>query len=610
VRAILALTLGAALGAADTPWLAYAFPAGGRQGATVAITVAGENLASTYGAVVGGGGVSARLATTPSGVETGATKQKKRNQSVMDEIGVIELTIAADAAPGPRSLRLLTAEGPSNPRIIVIGSAPELAEEPAGRPGKADQAALQHRPISVPALPATLHGQILPGETDRWSLALRGGEPVVFAVAARALIPYIADAVPGWCQPLLTLRDASGRELASADADGFRQDALLRWTPPADTTCTLELRDVLWRGRPDFIYRIAAGPPGPVATTPLPPDGWESLTLAAGAVHERLLTGTAGSRLELAVRARRIGSPLDARLELLGPDGAVVAAADDTVDRAQGVSTQHADPEMIATLPADGAYRLRLSDVLGHGGTGYIAQLYAGPPRPRCELIAMPSSLALPAGGSVPLTVHAVRHGGHSGAIALRLADGDGLILDGGLIPAGADRVQATISCPPGTAPELQAPRVVADEGQAAWADDAMQAFLWMQLVPCDGATLAVLPGAPVRVIPTSATLALIPGRTARLGLSIERQTGWDGDIRIVLHQPPPGVSLRNGRIKPGADAGGCEVLLAADAALPAANLVMQATISREDGVRPDGKPKRIQATVWLPAVRLVAGTP
>src|SRR6185369_1395468 len=44
---------------------------------------------------------------------------------------------------------------------------------------------------------------------------------------ARALIPYLADAVPGWFQATLALRDAKGRELAYDDDFRFNPDPVL-----------------------------------------------------------------------------------------------------------------------------------------------------------------------------------------------------------------------------------------------------------------------------------------------------------------------------------------------------------------------------------------------
>ncbi|MFO1450033.1 MAG: hypothetical protein U1F61_17880 [Opitutaceae bacterium] len=77
---------------------------------------------------------------------------------------------------------------------------------------------------------------------------------------ARSLIPYLADAVPGWFQAVLRPRpDESGREVAYNDDSHFNPDPTLSIAVPRDGTYVLEINDSLYRGRQDFIYRIALG---------------------------------------------------------------------------------------------------------------------------------------------------------------------------------------------------------------------------------------------------------------------------------------------------------------------------------------------------------------
>ena len=49
-----------------------------------------------------------------------------------------------------------------------------------------------------------MNGQIASGEVNRYRFEASKGQRLVISVAARQLIPYIADAVPGWFQPVLT----------------------------------------------------------------------------------------------------------------------------------------------------------------------------------------------------------------------------------------------------------------------------------------------------------------------------------------------------------------------------------------------------------------------
>jgi len=104
-----------------------------------------------------------------------------------------------------------------------------------------------------------LNGQILPGDTDRFSFKAAKGDQLVVASAARELIPHLADAVPGWFQATLALYDANGRELAYADDYRFNPDPVLYYEIPSDGSYTLEIKDALYRGRQDFVYRITLG---------------------------------------------------------------------------------------------------------------------------------------------------------------------------------------------------------------------------------------------------------------------------------------------------------------------------------------------------------------
>ena len=79
-----------------------------------------------------------------------------------------------------------------------------------------------------------------------------------------------------------------------------------------------------------------------------------------------------GQTVTAEVRAARIGSRLDSRLELFAPDGKRLAENDD------GHGT---DSQLRFTAPADGVYRLRISDSLRGGSQAHVYRLTvtAGP---------------------------------------------------------------------------------------------------------------------------------------------------------------------------------------------------------------------------------------
>ena len=180
---------------------------------------------------------------------------------------LLEVAIAPDARPGRRELRLVTPRGVSNPLQFHVGQLPESVRPPMISAtlqvlGK-EAAALRKRPPEEAevriTLPCMVNGQIASGEVNRYRFQARKGQRLVIATQARQLIPYLADAVPGWFQPVLVLSDAHGRELAYADDYRFKPDPVIFYQVPADGEYVFVIRDGIYRGREDFIYRISAG---------------------------------------------------------------------------------------------------------------------------------------------------------------------------------------------------------------------------------------------------------------------------------------------------------------------------------------------------------------
>jgi hypothetical protein len=186
----------------------------------------------------------------------------------ISELAVVRVTVAPDAAVGQRELRLATPIALSNPLVFHVGNLPEISE-PASK-NIAEQRSSIARTTSGPknptrqpdtqiTLPAVVNGQILPGAADRFRFAAGRGQHLVVAVEARQLIPYIPDAVPGWFQATLALYDAAGKELQYDDDYRFHPDPVLHYEIPADGDYVVEIKDAIYRGREDFVYRITIG---------------------------------------------------------------------------------------------------------------------------------------------------------------------------------------------------------------------------------------------------------------------------------------------------------------------------------------------------------------
>jgi hypothetical protein len=283
-----------------SPHLGYVFPAGGRQGTTLEVTVGGQNLDSAGKVLVSGGGVQARVLRqtkplTPQEVQklrnrlqelrksekdAAAAKElleirkklaafAKRPNPAIAETVTVQVTIQEDAEPGQRELRLTAAAGLSSPLAFHVGQLPEVcrhppkeSEEPANSKDlkrRPQPPSTTPRPEIQIALPAVVNGQIMPGAVDRYRFRAKKGQRLVVTTSARELIPYLADAVPGWFQAATAIYDAGGHELAYDDHYRFHPDPVLICKIPKDGQYVLEIKDSLYRGREDFIYRIAIG---------------------------------------------------------------------------------------------------------------------------------------------------------------------------------------------------------------------------------------------------------------------------------------------------------------------------------------------------------------
>jgi len=167
------------------------------------------------------------------------------------ETVTLDVTLAPDARTGDRELRLLTRAGLTNPMVFQVGQLPEVREQKAITDISPKEQAV--------TLPAVINGQIMPGDVDRYRFPARQGQQVVVAVFARALIPYLADAVPGWFQATIALYDSKGKELAYDDDYRLNPDPVLSYKIPQDGDYVIEIKDSIYRGRDDFVYRIFAG---------------------------------------------------------------------------------------------------------------------------------------------------------------------------------------------------------------------------------------------------------------------------------------------------------------------------------------------------------------
>lgn len=195
-----------------------------------------------------------------------ADNRRPANRSA-SELVFVEVTIAPNAKPGPREIRVATSRGMTNPMVFCIGQVPEVTRRSMKTAsfqvlGK-EYLAQRKRPPEEEEMqitvPCTMNGQIASGEVNKYRFEARKGQRLVISVKARELVPYIADGVPGWFQPVVRLCDADGKEVAYNDDFRFKPDPTLNFEVPADGEYVLSIIDALYRGRNDFVYRMNIG---------------------------------------------------------------------------------------------------------------------------------------------------------------------------------------------------------------------------------------------------------------------------------------------------------------------------------------------------------------
>ena len=183
------------------------------------------------------------------------------------ELVFAEITVAPDAKPGRREIRVITKRGVSNPLPFYVGQVPEVARKPMktmqlpvlGKEYLAQRKRPREEEEMRITVPCTMNGQIAAGEVNRYRFQASKGQRLVISAKARELVPYVADGVPGWFQAVLRLRDANGKEVAYNDDFRFNPDPLIYFEVPEDGEYLLTINEALFRGRESFVYRITIG---------------------------------------------------------------------------------------------------------------------------------------------------------------------------------------------------------------------------------------------------------------------------------------------------------------------------------------------------------------
>lgn len=476
------------------PYAGYLYPAGVKAGSTVRVLIGGQNFNNISGGIITGKGVKVKKVTPVphfplpdgsqrawiykwlEGIEKGNMEKPEYPDlekmegwrrcvwwDQLDQLPPLEMSLTlrnlyvrrnplqqtpslrsmiildieadANAAPGVRELRIYGRRGVSAPKLFFVDKCDHYKEPLYTPPNKT-------RPdtVRVKAVPAVVNGQIMPGETDSFVVRLEANTDYTFTLTGRSFQPFIGDAVPGHFQPVIQVIDPDGKELAFADDEFFLPDPVLRFKSNKAGDYLLKIRDNLYRGREDFVYRVAMEKGRKSYKTVIRSFRDMDEISEEEAVQRKLFIGRPlvvtgrldrpgkvdsfrfkgrkGMKFHAEIAARRDGSPMDAVLTLYAPDGKTIVQADDDAKQLNvGLILQQTDPAIRTTLPADGVYKIEVSELNKEGGKEYCYKLRLGVEEPDFNVYTVRSMCNVNpnGGGSVKVLIELT--GGFDGEI-------------------------------------------------------------------------------------------------------------------------------------------------------------------------------------------------
>ncbi len=434
-------------------------------------------------------------------------------------LGPATVQAKGTAAASDPDLSILRPESPSGEAFtevkLALGDDPEI--EASGTNNAAGSA-------QALTLPVTVNGRIAAAGKDHFfRFSARKGQPVTMEVNARRLgseLDSFVEVLDARGQPIerVVARAVWETSLVLGDQDsdspGFRLQA---WN-------TLSTGDHVMIG--SELLRVDEVPDGPD----------ESVVVEGFGDQRRSLFGTSGEahggdRALYKVQIHPAGAqftpnglPL-ARFCYRNDDGGPGYGKDSIVD---------------FVAPADGDYFVRLRDTRGMGGAAFAYRLRVGEPRPNFKLSLKPRNPNVPAGGTIPVTVTALRLEGYDGPIDVSLGQlPAGLKATRNTIAAGQSEATILLSADP--AAKLAKPVAFGVTGRAtingrpvtrvANPDDRLKLVSLMSKPD-------VLMHAVTRIVEIEA------GQTADVRVSVTRQNGFAGRVQVEVHDLPARVRI------------------------------------------------------------------
>jgi hypothetical protein len=370
------------------------------------------------------------------------------------------------------------------------------------------------------AVPVTVNGRIAAaGAENRYRFRAAKGEHLILEVNARRLGSDLDS--------FLEVLDANGAPIERAVA-----------RPVWDTSVTLRdhdsaakgIRIAAWSSLKAGDYIMMGSEILRIEALPLSPDA------------DTVFEGFGGQRtafFDTSSEAHAIDSPVY-KVEMLpsgahpSPNGMPLARLYYRND--DGGPGYGRDSLLHFTAPADAEYIVRIRDVQGLGGENFGYRLTVRRPRGDFRLSVNPRNPNVPAGGSIPLTVTAMRLEGFNEPIEVELANlPAGLHATRGVIKPGQIATTLVLSADPDAAIAAASPLRVTGKGgtieRTANPEDRMK-------------RIALMPQPDLVMKTDTREVTVEAGGTAEIAVAITRQGGFEGRVPVEVRNLPPYVRV------------------------------------------------------------------
>jgi hypothetical protein len=480
---------------AAAPAIEYLFPAGGQQGTTATVAVGGKPDAK-----------DAKIDPWPAKIWADSPGLEF---TPAEGNGTFSVTIAKDCPPGPHLVRVYNDDGPSAPRVFVVGRHPEVPEQEPNDDARKAQV--------LERLPTVVNGQLdKSNDVDSYAIDVEAGRWIVAELLCRRINSPV--------DPAMHLLDPDGVEIAF-NHDTFGLDPFIACRAARSGRYVLQVVgfayppgvDVRFAGGKGAVYRLSVTT-GPYARYAMPLGvrrgektdlalfGW-NLGSDGGSVRLGYDGSALASRTDwIELNIPEIDNPL--RLPVADLPQRVEEEPNDSADQAQHVEAPVAiggrigrpgdvdrfafvakkgeefafaltssslgfpldamlrvedstgkalardddtngaqDPKIGWTAPADGTYLVAVADQSHRGGDDYVYRLEIRRPASDYRATADAASVKLEPGKSAEVKVTVARQGGHAAPLAVVVTGlPDGVTASSPAVPAGGGAVTVTLA--------------------------------------------------------------------------------------------------------------------------------------------------------------------